>query len=577
MKKTAAILAVLLVLAGRHGICANSLAADPAAANQKDALLSPQAKKIDEYLTAITPFGYSGAILVAKYGEILINRGYGLAVREKGIRNTSETVFCTGSITKQFTAAAILKLEMLGKLSVSDTLDKFFSDVPADKQKITLHHLLTHTSGLVGDVGGDYEVAERHETVQKILAQPLRSEPGTKFLYSNAGYSLLAAVIEKTGGRTYEDFLSRNLFKPAGMSDTGYRLPRWKNKVIAHWYVGEKDNGIPLDRPFPYWNLIGNGGILSTTADMFKWSLALKGNKILSSEAKKTLWTPVLNDYACGWDVLTTAGGKLFQHDGASSLGSSADFRLFVEADIVIMLFSNQSPDGSALIFKIRDKIERLVFNEDVPIPPQLAPGDPKILARFAGEYRLPVGAKFNVSAGEGGLFLVPEGQEALSLLMSVNLTDPTYKELNARTTALIEKVVRGDYQAIYESFGGGVPLERITARQKRIWEEMEKKFGAYRGFRVLGTIPLEGASATLVQYDFEKGTETIQCVWGPRGLMGIRVPATPVKIKFVPQTATEFIGYDIGTTRLARIQFKLDNNGAVTGLSISGRTASRM
>lgn len=577
MKKIAAILAALFLYVGLDRISAGSFPADPGAAGQKEALLSPLAKKIDEYLTSITPFGYSGAILVAKNGEILINRGYGLAVREKGIRNTMETIFCTGSITKQFTAAAILKLEMTGKLSVGDTLDKFFSDVPADKQKITLHQLLTHTSGLIGEVGGDYETAERDETVKKILAQPLRSEPGTKFFYSNAGYSLLAAVIEKASGRTYEDFLSRNLFKPAGMSDTGYRLPRWKNKVIAHWYVGEKDNGIPLDRPFPYWNLIGNGGILSTTEDMFKWSLALKGAKILSAEAKKTLWTPVLNDYACGWDVLMTAHGKLLQHDGGSTLGNSADFRWFVEPDIVIMLFSNQSPDGSALIFKLRDKIEKLVFGEEVTIPPQLAPGDAKGLAKFAGEYRLPVGAKFHVSTGEGGLFILAEGQGALSLFFRTDLTGPTYNELNARTAGLIGKLVQGDYQALYEAFGGGVPLERIEARQKRIREEMEKRLGTYKSFRVLGTIPLEGVSATLVQYDFEKGTETIQCVWGPRGLLGIRVPATPVKIKFLPQTATEFIGYDIGTSRLDKVQFKLDNNGAVTGLVISGRTASRV
>jgi len=577
MKKTAAVLAVLFLFVCLSPISTRSLPTEPATAGQKDALLTPQSKKIDEYLTAITPFGYSGAILVAKYGEILINRGYGLAVREKGIRNTAETIFCIGSITKQFTAAAILKLEMMGKLMVGDTLDKFFSDVPAEKQKITLHQLLTHTSGLIGEVGGDYEAAGRDETVKKILAQPLRSEPGTKFFYSNAGYSLLAAVIEKTGGRTYEDFLSRNLFKPAGMSNTGYTLPRWKNKVVAHWYVGEKDNGIPLDKPFPYWNLIGNGGILSTTEDMFKWSQALKYPKILSSEAKKTLWTPVLNDYACGWDVLETAQGKLFQHDGGSTLGNSADLRVFIEPDIVIVLFSNQSPDGSALILKLRDKIEKLVFGEDVLIPPQVARGDAKGLAKYAGEYRLPLGAKFNVTTGEGGLSIIAEGQGALSLILRTDLTGPKYTELNDRTTALIEKIVRGDYQALFEAFGGGVPLERISARQKRMWEEMENSFGTYKSFRVLGTIPLEGVSATLVQYNFEKGTETIQCVWGPRGLMGIRVPAAPVRLTLLPQTGTEFIGYDIGTARLIKAQFNLDNNGAVTSLVIGGRTATRL
>ena len=211
MKKSAAVLAVLFLLAGLDWIFAGSASAAQSPAGQKEAANALLAKKIDVYLTSITPFGFSGALLVAKDDEILVNKGSGLAIRDKGIPNTSETIFCTGSITKQFTAAGILKLEMMGKLNTGDTLDRFFSDVPSDKQKITLHQLLTHTSGVGGDVGGDYEIAERDEFVKKILAQPLRSESGAEFFYSNAGYSLLAAVIEKASGRKYEEFLSKHI------------------------------------------------------------------------------------------------------------------------------------------------------------------------------------------------------------------------------------------------------------------------------------------------------------------------------------------------------------------------------
>ncbi len=136
---------------------------------------------------------------------------------------------------------------------------------------------------------------------------------------------------------------------------------------------------------------------------------------------------------------------------------------------------------------------------------------------------------------------------------------------------------MQGDYRALHEAFGGNIPLERIETRQKRIWGEMENRLGTYKSFRVLGTIPSERVSATLVQYVFEMGTETIQFKWGQQGLMGIQVPANPIRIKFLPQTATEFIGYDIGTTLLTKVQFNLDNSGAVTGLTISGRTASRL
>ncbi|HEX7401864.1 MAG TPA: serine hydrolase domain-containing protein, partial [candidate division Zixibacteria bacterium] len=149
------------------------------------------ATKLDRYLTRITPFGFSGALLVAKDGMIILNQGYGMAIRSENIRNTAETVFSTGSITKQFTAAAIMKLKMGGKLNTSDPIGKFLDGVPKDKSKITIRHLLTHTSGLVQDVGGDYDAAPRDETVKKILAEPLEFKPGERFEYANVGYTLL--------------------------------------------------------------------------------------------------------------------------------------------------------------------------------------------------------------------------------------------------------------------------------------------------------------------------------------------------------------------------------------------------
>jgi CubicO group peptidase (beta-lactamase class C family) len=262
------------------------------------------AQKVDTYLSRIAPFGFSGALLISRDGKIVLNKGYGLALRSQGIPNTAETVFSTGSLTKQFTAAGIMKLEMTGKLNTRDPISKYFEDVPEDKQGITLHHLLTHTAGVVDAVGPDFVEALRDTTVKKILERPLQFPPGQRFSYSNAGYSLLAAVIEKVSGKTYEAFQREQLFLPAGMKNTGYRLPDWKGRVIAHWYVGDRDNGTPLEKPYPYWNLLGNGGILSTTGDMYRWHLALLGDKVLSESVKKKMFTPVENDYGYGWDIL---------------------------------------------------------------------------------------------------------------------------------------------------------------------------------------------------------------------------------------------------------------------------------
>ncbi|HEX6385166.1 MAG TPA: serine hydrolase domain-containing protein, partial [Anaerolineae bacterium] len=223
--------------------------------------------RLDKYLTRVTPFGFSGALLVASGGEVVLNKGYGLAIRDEDVANTAETVFSLGSITKQFTAAAIVKLEMQGRLSTADFISDYFDGVPDDKSAVTLHHLLTHTAGVINYTGEDYEMAQRDETVQKVLAAPLAFAPGARYQYSNAGYSLLAAVVELVSGQRYEQFLHDHLFRPAGMRFTGYRLPDWDQRVVAHWYTGDNDFGTPLDKPYPSWNLLGNGDMLSTTDD----------------------------------------------------------------------------------------------------------------------------------------------------------------------------------------------------------------------------------------------------------------------------------------------------------------------
>ncbi len=260
-----------------------------------DGVVGDLGAKIDEYLTELTPDRFAGSVLVAKEGEILLNKGYGMAIRSDGIPNSSESVIVIGSITKQFTAAGILKLEMQGKVSTDDKLPMYFVQVPEEKQDITLHQLLTHTAGLIDytgdwDAEGDFEIALRDETIQEALNAPLISTPGTEFHYSNSSYSALAAIIEKVSGLSYEEYLSANIFKPAGMDTTGYRLPDWDSHVVAHYYADDEDLGGFLERPYPQWNLLGNGGILTTTGDLYRYHVALERDEILSAAAKEKFY-----------------------------------------------------------------------------------------------------------------------------------------------------------------------------------------------------------------------------------------------------------------------------------------------
>jgi CubicO group peptidase (beta-lactamase class C family) len=145
-------------------------------------------RKIDEFMTRLEAWGFSGAIIVAKDGQIALSKGYGLADREKQVPFTPDTASSIGSITKQFTAAAILKLEMQGKLKVGDPIGKYLPDVPPDKAGITIHHLLTHTAGFRGDFGGrDSDPISRDDLVKLVLAAPLKFKPGEQHEYSNEG------------------------------------------------------------------------------------------------------------------------------------------------------------------------------------------------------------------------------------------------------------------------------------------------------------------------------------------------------------------------------------------------------
>jgi len=512
--------------------------------------------KLDTYLTRITPFGFSGALLAAKDSEVILNKGYGMAVQSKGIPNTAQTVFSTGSITKQFTAAGIMKLEMMGKLRTEDPLGKYLNNVPEDKKKITLHHLLTHTSGLVQDVGGDYEIAARDETVKKILAQPLEFEPGTEFRYTNLGYTLLAAVIELVSGEPYEKFLNQHLFKPAGMNSTGYRGPGWSQMVVAHWYNGEIDNDIPLEKNYPYWNLIGNGGILSTTDDMFRWHRALLGEKILSAEVKKKLFTPFLNDYGYGWDILKTPRGTLIQHDGGSTLGNSAEIRRYIDAGIVTILFCNQSYGLTPLFEVVRDKIQTLVFGGEVPLPPPTISRPASEMAKYAGTYKLPTGGELDVTADDSRLRISGKGKDAFLLLMSNDAGDEKALDaLSQKTASIIQKSAEGVYEPLYEAFAGRLPLDRIKTMETEMWEMRKSRFGKFENVEILGTVPSLEGGATYARVHFERGAPLLLYSWGKNVLQGIQAAPGLPENTFRPVSSTAFLKFDIRTSAAARIE----------------------
>lgn len=580
MRKAQAIYSFLLcfaVLVSTMGSAAGDTAKKDGAAGE--IVEGDLAEKMDLYMTRITPFGFSGALLLAKDGEVILNKGYGMAIRSENIPNTSETVFSVGSITKQFTAAGIMKLEMMGKLNTEDPITQYFEDVPEDKKGITLHNLLTHTSGVIDVTGPDFQVAHRDETMRKILEAPLRHKPGEQFAYSNAGYSMLAAVIEKVSGQSYEEFMNKNIFTPAGMKFTGYRMPEWDKKVVAHWYRGEKDNGTPLEKNYPYWHYVGNGGILSTTEDMLRWHRALLEDKVLSAAVKKKMFTPFLNEYGYGWDIIQREMGTLIQHDGGSMLGCSAEFRRYIDAGIVTMVFCNQSYGQRALFEAVRGKIETLAFGGDVPIPPAVLEPQPKKLEKFEGTYGIPTGGMLRAVRRGKTLVISALGQDAISALFDPENTDPSsYEKLNKLSASVFEAAIKGDY----EPFGNVLankerrmrPVQELIEMRLRMYKP---RTGEIKEAKSLGTLSstLEGqkAALTYVELKGEKGSMFFELYWKDGVNIGVAPTTTPgeMSLPFLLFSGTEFVGYKIDSAVSSKIGFKMDEEGSVIGLFIPG------
>ena len=338
--------------------------------------------RIDNYLTAGTNNGFSGAISVMKNGELIISKGYGMANKDTNTANNSNTIFDIGSNTKQFTAAAILKLAEQGKLSVTDPLSKFFKEVPEDKKNITIHQLLSHSAGFLDALDRDFTEISEADFFKELFASKLLSVPGETYAYSNTGYSVLGKIIELASGQEYETYLHEQLFKPAGMHQTGYLIPEWDNKQLSRSYnrgILENDAAIMRYQEDGNinWHLKANGGMYSTQKDMLLWYEALRTHKVLSKASIEKLTIPHITyesgsytyAYAYGWTIRILENGmKRLAHNGSNGAYSHTII-WFPEEDIYIVYATNAN--SSKVEFIAYTVTKMLLDDSYVPEPIQ--------------------------------------------------------------------------------------------------------------------------------------------------------------------------------------------------------------
>lgn len=253
--------------------------------------------QLDSVLRAAVQRGFSGVVRIERAGTLLLRKGYGLANRERKIPFSDGTVVQIGSNTKDFTLVTLLRLQQRGRVSLRDSLGKYFPSAPADKRGITLQQLVDHRAGFPIGIGADFENVSREQIVSRALSTPLRAQPGAREIYSNLGYSLLAAVIEQVTGKSYDAQVRDDVLASLGLENTGYLLPRFDPDRVSHGYARGVDQGNILLKPHapdgPYWNLRGNGGMFSTVEDMHVFYRALfDGERLLPRDGRNGRFDP---------------------------------------------------------------------------------------------------------------------------------------------------------------------------------------------------------------------------------------------------------------------------------------------
>lgn len=345
-----------------------------------------------------------GYLAVAVDGKMIFHKAYGKANREKGVVADDDTRFRIGSITKQFTATAILTLAKKGLLKVEDPIRKYLPDYPAATgDKITLHQLLTHTSGIPSYTSDDALMKRRDRPISRaeLLAtfqnKPLDFEPGSRFSYSNSGYFVLGVIIEKVSGKSYEDYLQENILRPAGMTHTS-TIDAPDAPDAARGYtvnaLDELTQAEPIDMSFP----LSAGALRSTARDLVAWDSALRGEKILDAAWQARMYTPEKDGYAYGWTISKVEGKTVIAHGGGIDGFASYIARVPEEKLVVVALFNNEEFAAGALAKTV---LRMALSGKRVEPTPERATVafDPALLKSWVGDYALTEASRKDLEA----------------------------------------------------------------------------------------------------------------------------------------------------------------------------------
>jgi hypothetical protein len=428
---------------------------------------------------------------------------------------------------------------------------------------------------------------DREKYINGVLGHPLAFKPGAGRTYSNTGFSLLAVIIENVSGERYEEYVREHLFKPAGMTETGYYIPRDTRRIARGYNDGDTDFGYPWETQWdskkPLWDLIGNGGMLTTVDDVHKWLVAIKGNKIVSQKSKDKMFQVYYpkSDQGYGWNVAETQGKPyVFRVGDAVPQAWNVEFRWYKDDDLIAVVLANRRVRAwSIRRYAMPRLVDIALFGKPPELPP-FASADPIKLRSFEGTYRLESGGLFHVSVSEAAtgeakpksvLSVSGEGQEAIDLLFSANQLAGLTKlenDLSDKTRQFIEALRKGDVGALQTLLSENSTPEDAVKR----WNDFVKKNGALETFEVLGSSPLNQPGVqTFVRLNFQKTSGVYKVTWRDQKLHEQEEdrlqPAItsflrksfvdhPLTLAFLPKSESDFATYDLFKGRTINVTF---------------------
>jgi CubicO group peptidase (beta-lactamase class C family) len=314
--------------------------------------LGPLSQTLDSYLNDIVNAGwFQGTVLVARDGKVILSKGYGMADAAQGTPNSAQTRFRLASVTKQFTAAAIMILQARGQLNIQDAICARLPDCPDAWRDITILHLLTHTSGLPNYTDfmsyepSQMQPATPDQLIARFRNEPLLYPPGTTYSYENSDYVLLGRIIEHVTGQSYADFLHDAIFAPLNMHDSGVAAGLGNEPGYA---IGYGSVGVPAP-PLDASTLFSAGAVYSTVEDMYRWDQALSGDVLLPAALRSQMFTPFLRDYAFGWQIDRPGDRLRISHPGLID-GFATYFARYPDDHVTVIVLGNlDSADAAGI------------------------------------------------------------------------------------------------------------------------------------------------------------------------------------------------------------------------------------